>query len=44
MFKVLVPRVPKENLQEQDPANIKAAELMGKLHDRIEEIGYEDTC
>lgn len=24
----------------QDPANIKAAELMGKLHDRIEEIGY----
>ncbi len=27
--------------QEQDPANIKAAELMGKLHDRIEEIGYK---
>jgi hypothetical protein len=25
----------------QDPANIKAAELMGKLHDRLEEIGYE---
>lgn len=24
----------------QDPANIKAAELMGKLHDRLEEIGY----
>jgi hypothetical protein len=25
---------------EQNPANIKAAELMGKLHDRLEEIGY----
>jgi hypothetical protein len=22
------------------PANIKAAELMGKLHDRLKEIGY----
>lgn len=27
--------------KEQDPVNIKAAELMGKLHDRLEEIGYE---
>jgi type II restriction/modification system DNA methylase subunit YeeA len=27
--------------KEQDPANIKAAELMGKLHDRLKEIGYE---
>jgi type I restriction-modification system DNA methylase subunit len=26
--------------KEQDPANIKAAVLMGKLHDRLEEIGY----
>lgn len=26
--------------KEQDPANIKAAELMGKLHDRLNEIGY----
>jgi hypothetical protein len=26
--------------KEQDPVNIKAAELMGKLHDRLEEIGY----
>lgn len=25
---------------EQNPANIKAAELMGKLHDQLEEIGY----
>jgi hypothetical protein len=25
---------------EQDPANLRAAELMGKLHDRLEEIGY----
>jgi hypothetical protein len=31
----------KKVYKEQDPANIKAAELMGKLHDRIEEIGYK---
>lgn len=30
----------KKTFKEQDPANIKAAELMGKLHDRLEEIGY----
>lgn len=32
---------PKQTYKEQDPANIKAAELMGKLHDRLEEIGYK---
>jgi hypothetical protein len=31
---------PKKVYKEQDPANIKAAELMGKLHDRLKEIGY----
>jgi hypothetical protein len=31
----------KKTYKEQDPANIKAAELMGKLHDRLEEIGYK---
>lgn len=31
----------KKIYNEQDPANIKAAELMGKLHDRLEEIGYD---
>ena len=31
----------KKSYKEQDLANIKAAELMGKLHDRLEEIGYE---
>lgn len=31
----------KKTYKEQDPANVKAAELMGKLHDRLEEIGYE---
>ena len=31
---------PKQNYKEQDPANVKAAELMGKFHDRLEEIGY----
>lgn len=27
--------------KEQDPVNIKAAELMGKLHDRLKAIGYD---
>lgn len=31
----------KKIYKEQDPANIKAAELMGKLHDRLKEIGYK---
>ncbi len=31
----------KRTYKEQDPVNIKAAELMGKLHDRLKEIGYE---
>jgi hypothetical protein len=30
----------KKIYKEQDPVNIKAAELMVKLHDRLEEIGY----
>ena len=30
----------KKVYKEQDPANIKAAELLGKLHDRLKEIGY----
>ncbi|MCK6609365.1 MAG: class I SAM-dependent DNA methyltransferase, partial [Flavobacterium sp.] len=28
--------------EEQDPVNIKAAELMGKLHDRLKDIGYTE--
>ena len=31
----------KKVYKEQDPANVKAAELMGKLHDRLKEIGYD---
>lgn len=31
---------PKREFKEQDPANVKAAELMGKLHDRLLDIGY----
>jgi len=31
----------KKVYKEQDPANIKAAEKMGKIHDRLKEIGYE---
>lgn len=27
--------------KEQDPVNIKAAERMGKLHDKLKDIGYE---
>ncbi|HQO08885.1 MAG TPA: hypothetical protein PLP37_02135 [Clostridiales bacterium] len=30
----------KKIYKEQDPANIKAAELMGRLHDRLKDIGY----
>lgn len=31
----------KRSFQEEDPVNIKAAELMGKLHDQLEAFGYE---
>jgi type II restriction/modification system DNA methylase subunit YeeA len=31
---------PKKVYQEQDPANIRAAEQMGRFHDRLKEIGY----
>lgn len=31
----------KRTYKEQDPANFKAAELMGKLHDSLKDIGYE---
>jgi hypothetical protein len=27
--------------KEQDPVNIKAAELMGKLHDQLKDVGYD---
>ena len=30
----------KRTFKEQDPVNIKAAELMGKLHDKLKMIGY----
>ena len=30
----------KRTYKEEDPVNIKAAELMGSLHDRLKEIGY----
>jgi hypothetical protein len=32
----------KKIYKEQDPANIRAAEVMGKIHDRLKEIGYTD--
>ncbi len=31
----------KRTYKEQDPVNIEAAELMGKLHDKLKSIGYE---
>lgn len=31
----------KRTFKEEDPVNIKAAELMGSLHDLLEEFGYE---
>ncbi|MDP2423985.1 MAG: hypothetical protein Q8M23_06540 [Bacteroidales bacterium] len=30
----------KHSFKEEDPVNIEAAELMGKLHDKLAEIGY----
>ena len=30
----------KKVYREEDPVNVKAAELMGQLHDRLKEIGY----
>ncbi|MEJ7673590.1 MAG: type IIL restriction-modification enzyme MmeI [Chitinophagaceae bacterium] len=30
----------KRTYKEQDPVNIEAAALMGKLHDKLEAIGY----
>lgn len=31
----------KREFKEEDPVNIKAAELMGKLHDELKAVGYE---
>jgi len=31
----------KRTYNEEDPVNIKAAELMGKLHDQLKDFGYE---
>ena len=31
----------KRTYKEQDPVNIEAAELMGRLHDKLKSIGYE---
>ncbi|MBC7554669.1 MAG: class I SAM-dependent DNA methyltransferase [Taibaiella sp.] len=31
----------RHEFKEQDPVNIKAAELMGKLHDQLKAIGYD---
>lgn len=31
----------KKSFKEEDPVNIKAAELMGKLHDKLEGSGYD---
>ncbi len=33
--------IEKKTFKDQDPANILAAELMGKLHDALEEAGYQ---
>ncbi|MBL7997706.1 MAG: class I SAM-dependent DNA methyltransferase [Candidatus Kapabacteria bacterium] len=30
----------KSEFREEDPVNIKAAELMGKLHDQLKDVGY----
>lgn len=35
--------VQRRKFRDQDPANIKAAELVGKLHDALDETGYKGT-
>ena len=35
--------VQRRKFRDQDPANIKAAELVGKLHDALDETGYRGT-
>ena len=32
--------VQRRTFRDQDPANVKAAELVGRLHDSLEEVGY----
>jgi len=34
----------KRTYHEEDPVNIAAAELMGKLHDQLKEVGYTGTA
>ncbi|MBS0618138.1 MAG: class I SAM-dependent DNA methyltransferase [Spirochaetes bacterium] len=38
----LVAGYQKRTYQEQDPVNIRAAELLGKLHDQLKEVGYTE--
>ncbi len=33
--------VQKRSFQDQDPVNVKASELMGKVHDALEQSGYD---
>ena len=33
--------VQRRTFQDQDPANVKAAELVGRLHDALEAVGYQ---
>ena len=33
--------VQRRTFRDQDPANVKAAELVGKLHDALEAVGYD---
>jgi hypothetical protein len=40
VFDLLIGR-QKRIITEQDPVNLAAAELMGKLHDKLKEIGYD---
>jgi hypothetical protein len=34
----------KRNYHDEDPVNIAAAELMGKLHDQLKDVGYTGTA
>ena len=41
LFGFIAGYTTKIELKEQDPVNLKAAEAMAKLHDRLKEIGYD---
>ena len=36
--------IKRREFKDQDPANLKAAELVGRLHDSLKAVGYIGGC